>query len=227
MSYLLLIVFTMVLGFGTQAYIKSSYRKYSQVDSGTGETGAMAARRMLDDHGLNDVRINCVPGELSDHYDPSNRTVNLSEDVYHGRSIAATAVACHECGHAVQHATGYQALQVRTMLFPVANFGSNAWIILLMIGIFLNITGLVWLAIALYAFAVLFQLVTLPVEFNASKRALAYIEGGAGPLVRPGAQTLSGAKTVLTAAALTYVAAALTSIAQLLYYVGMLNNNDE
>ncbi len=218
MNYLMLIIVTFVLGLGTQWYINHAYKKYSQVDSATGLTGAQVARRMLDDNGLTHVQVNCVAGTLTDHYDPRTRVVSLSEDIYHSTSVSAAAVACHECGHAVQHATGYVPMNIRSALVPLANFGSSAWLILLMIGIFFQMTGLILLACFVYGFAVLFQVVTLPVEFNASRRGLAYANN-----------TLNvagnGAKTVLTAAALTYVAAALTSIMQLLYYLSVFTDN--
>lgn len=218
MNYLMLIIVTFVLGLGTQAFINGSYKKYSSVDSGTGLTGAQIARRMLDDNGLTHVQVNCVAGTLTDHYDPRSQTVSLSEGIYSSTSVSAAAVACHECGHAVQHAVGYAPMNVRSALVPLANFGSSAWLVLLLIGIFLNISGLVLLAVIVYGFAVLFQIVTLPVEFNASRRGLAYANNTLGVAG-------NGAKTVLTAAALTYVAAALTSIMQLLYYLSVFTND--
>ena len=218
MNYLMLIIVTFVLGLGTQWYINHAYKKYSRVDAGCGLTGAQVARRMLDDNGLTHVQVNCVSGTLTDHYDPRTRVVSLSEEIYRSTSVSAAAVACHECGHAVQHATGYAPMSVRSALVPLANFGSSAWLILLMIGIFLNMTGLILLACFVYGFAVLFQIVTLPVEFNASRRGLAYARGTLGIAG-------NGAKTVLTAAALTYVAAALTSIMQLLYYLSVFTDN--
>lgn len=218
MSYLFLIVVTMIMGFGTQWYINHSYKKYSSVDSGTGMTGAQIARKMLDDNGLQHVQVHCVGGTLSDHYDPRDQTVSLSEDIYHSTSVSAAAVACHECGHAVQHAVGYVPMSIRSALVPAANFGSTAWLVLLVIGIALNSMNLVLIACLVYGFAVLFQVVTLPVEFNASRRGLAYANNTLGV-------TGNGARTVLTAAALTYVAAALTSIMQLLYYLSIFTDN--
>lgn len=223
MGFLGLILITLVLGFGTQAYIKSTYKKYSQTRIGLNATGADMARRMLNDNGLHNVQVRHVSGTLTDHYDPKTRTVNLSDGVFDGCNVAATAVACHECGHAVQHATNYAPMQWRTKLVPLANFGSSTWLILLLIGMLLNIMGLVTIAVILYSLAVLFQLVTLPVEFNASARALEYIKAGAGSGKRTSEKTANGCKTVLTAAALTYVASALTSVLQLLYYLSILN----
>ena len=229
MGYWFLIIVTMVLGFAAQAYINSSYKKYSRVRNGTGLTGAQIARRMLDENGLYDVQVQAVGGTLSDHYDPRTRVVRLSEGVYGEATVSAMAVACHECGHAVQHARGYVPMNVRSALVPLANFGSSAWLILLIAGFILNFTGLIWAGIILYAFAVLFHVVTLPVEFNASRRGLAYIKGEADSrvvnasmaLAVPGDDASAGARRVLTAAALTYVVGALTSIMQLLYFIGM------
>lgn len=221
--YLILIVVTLALGLGTQGYIKSMYSKYSRVKINLNATGAQIARKMLNDNGLHDVQVNCVDGTLSDHYDPRTRVINLSRDVYMGNDVAALAVACHECGHAVQHAVGYMPLKVRTAIVPVASFGSNVWIILLICGFMFNAIGLVYAALACFAFAVVFQIVTLPVEFDASRRGLAYIESGCNSSWMPSADVLQGSKKVLHAAALTYVAAALISILQLLYYLGMAN----
>ena len=228
MSYWMLIIVTMVIGFATQGFINSSYRKYAAVDNETGYTGAQIARRMLDDNGLHDVEVQCVAGTLTDHYDPRTRVVRLSEGIYATTSVSAMAVACHECGHAVQHARGYVPMTVRSALVPLANFGSSTWLLLLIAGMFLGLASQIgyycfMAALVLYGFAVLFQLVTLPVEFNASRRGMQYIHAGAGTgyLLEDGKE--SGARTVLTAAALTYVAAALTSVMQLLYYLNIAN----
>lgn len=225
-GFMLIVVATMIIGFATQGYINSSYSKYAQVDNNTGMTGAQIARRMLDDNGLYDVDVVSVPGTLTDHYDPRTRVVSLSEGIYGTRSVSAMAVACHECGHAVQHARNYAPMNIRTLLVPVANLGSSAWLILLMAGVMLGIASdigsfCILLALVLYGFAVLFQLVTLPVEFDASRRGLAYINAGAGTGYELAEANKGGARTVLTAAALTYVAAALTSVMQLLYYLNV------
>lgn len=219
--YIILIVVTLALGLGTQGYIKSMYSKYSRVKINLNATGAQIARKMLNDNGLHDVQVKCVEGTLSDHYDPRTRVINLSRGVYTGNDVSALAVACHECGHAIQHAVGYAPLKVRTAIVPIASFSSNVWIILLICGFMFDAIGLVYAAIACFGFAVLFQVVTLPVEFDASKRGLAFIQSGCNSSWIPSADVLQGSKKVLTAAAMTYVAAALISILQLLYYLGM------
>jgi Zn-dependent membrane protease YugP len=218
MTYLLLIVVVLLLGLGSQAWIKSTYKKWSKVPIATRETGAQAARRMLDVAGLSSVQINALnTDDLADHFDPTNNTLSLSRGIYAGTSVAATAIACHEAGHAVQHARNYAPARIRMALVPVTNVASNAWVILLFAGFFLQIMGLVYVAIALFAFAILFQVVTLPVEFDASHRALETISSN--PALP--AMEVSGARTVLTAAAFTYVAAALASLLQLIYLIGV------
>ena len=210
-AYLLLVAVSLVLGMATQAYINSTYRVWSKVHS-DGDTGADVARRMLDATGCSQVGIRHVAGTLTDHYDPRDDNLYLSEANFSGGSVASVAVACHEAGHAAQRASGYAMMKVRSALVPVVNFSQNTWMLVFLAGVFLNISGLYTLAIVLFSFSVLFQLVTLPVEFDASRRAVAYIEeSGMGEV------NVRGAKKVLTAAALTYVAAALTSILQLLY----------
>lgn len=219
--FLILMVVTLVLGLGTQGYIQGMYSKYSKVKINLNATGAQIARKMLNDNGLDEVAIRCVDGTLSDHYDPRTRVVNLSRAVFTGSDVSSLAVACHECGHAIQHATNYSPLMLRTAIVPIANFSSNVWIILLICGFMFDAIGLVYAALACFGFAVLFQIVTLPVEFNASKRGLAFIEAGCNTNWIPSPEVVQGSKKVLTAAAMTYVAAALISILQLLYYIGM------
>ncbi|MDR0350331.1 MAG: zinc metallopeptidase [Coriobacteriales bacterium] len=217
MSYLLLLVVTLALGFGCQAFIKHTYTKWNKVGISTGLTGAQAARRMLDANGLSHVAIGRTAGELTDHFDPRTNVVSLSEAVYDGKSVSATAIACHECGHAVQHARGYVPAKLRGALVPSVNFASSIWIVVLLIGFFLQMVGMIYLAIALYAATIIFQLVTLPVEFDASRRALDYVKGyGFSATAEFG-----GARAVLTSAALTYVAAALISVLQLIYLLGL------
>lgn len=209
--YLVVVIVSTVVGLAAQAYIKSTYATWSRVKS-DGSTGAQVARAMLDANGCQDVRIQGVAGSLTDNYNPTNQTLNLSSDNLNGGSVASVAVACHEAGHAAQHAQGYAMMKVRSALVPVVNFTQNFWMVVLMAGIFLNIAGLTRIAILLFAFSVLFQIVTLPVEIDASRRGVRYIQQSG-----MSATQVRGAKKVLTAAALTYVAAALGSILQLLY----------
>jgi Zn-dependent membrane protease YugP len=219
-EYLALMVFAMVLGFVTQGYVNRAYRRWSQVALATGRTGAEVARAMLDSEGLSNVGIELVEGRLSDHYDPRANVLRLSRDVYTSASVAAAGVAAHEAGHAVQHARGYVAAKIRMALVPAANLGSNAAWILIMIGLFTNLTQLAWLGVIAFAAAVLFQIVTLPVEFDASKRALVALST-TGMLPE---EQVAGARNVLTAAALTYLAATLIAIMQLLYWVGVVRD---
>ena len=213
-GYLLLIVVTLAIGGLATWYVNSQLKKYTHVPISTGLTGAEAARRMLMYYGIGDVEVH-RGGPGQDFFDPRTNSVTLSPDAYAGRSITATATACHEVGHACQYAQGYAPMKIRGALVPVVNLASNAWIFLLMMGIFLNIAGLTTAAIVMYAAVVIFQLVTLPVEFNASARAIRTIED-MRLLYEDG---LPGAKKVLRAAAMTYVAALLMSLLQLLRFV--------
>ena len=220
-AYLLLVVVSLILGVATQSYINSTYRTGSRVPS-DGDTGADVARRMLDANGCSKVGIRSTPGTLTDHYDPRDNNLYLSAANLSGGSVASVAVACHEAGHAAQREHGYAMMKVRTALVPVVNFAQNAWMLVFIMGVFMNLAGLTTLAIFLFGFSVLFQLVTLPVEFDASRRAVAYIrESGMSEV------NVRGAKKVLTAAALTYVAAALTSIMQLLYLLSRTNRDND
>lgn len=221
-SYIVLIVVSLVLGLGTQWYINHSFKKWSEVTVGTYETGAQIARRFLDGEGLRSVPIRSNgQGDLSDYYDPKADALYLSESSQSGCSVSSMAVACHEAGHAVQHARHYAPATVRSAIYPVVNFGSQAWMVVLMVGIVINSLGLINIGIILFSLVVIFQLVTLPVEFDASKRALAFISSD----VRLTEEQTKGARKVLTAAALTYVAAALTSILQLLYLLQQRDNS--
>ncbi len=215
--WIALMVVSTLLGLVTQRYIKSSFRKWSNVGVSSGMTGAQIARSILDANGLQDVAIQQVAGDLSDHYDPRSKTLGLSSAVYSVASVAAAGVAAHEAGHAVQDARGYVWGNIRTAMVPAVNIGSSAAWILIMGGFIFQFTGLIWLGIVFYAGAVAFQIVTLPVEFDASRRALINLEGTGAV----DAGQLSGARQVLTAAALTYVAAALIAALQLLYYIGL------
>jgi uncharacterized protein len=205
------------IGFLVQMRLKSKFEKYSLVALRSGLTGREIAERMLKDNGIYDVKIVSVQGRLTDHYDPTSKSVNLSNDVYHGKSVASAAVAAHECGHAVQHATAYAMLGLRSKLVPVVNIASTAMPWILMIGVFLisRFPSLLLIAIAAQAAITLFTLVTLPVEFDASRRALAWMESKG--MVIGGEH--DGAKDALKWAALTYVVSALAAVAQLIYLI--------
>lgn len=209
-------IIPLVFGLVVQGWLKSTFAKNSKVAVGSGLTGADVARRILDGNGLGNVQVlSSKAGPLSDHYDPRKRTVNLSKPVYEGRSIAATAVAAHEVGHAIQHATAYAPMKARTAIWPLAAFSSQVWMFFLIGGFFVaELSGTLFtIAFILYAFAVLFQIVTLPVEFNASSRAkeqIATLGLASGP-------EQAGVSATLKAAAMTYVAGALAALLQLLY----------
>ena len=197
------------------ANVKSTYNRYAKVRSMTNMTGAQVAERLLRSAGLYDVKVGQVRGELSDHYNPATKVVNLSDSVYGSTSVAAIGVAAHECGHAIQHAKGYFPLHLRSWFVPIANFGSKLAWPLILIGLFINSESsqmVINLGIFLFSFAVIFQIITLPVEFNASSRALALLEEQ-GILSQ---QELPDTKKVLGAAALTYVASVASAILQLL-----------
>ncbi len=216
----------LVLGYWSQTNVKNTFHKWSQVRSASGRTGAEVARAILDRNGLTDVQVLHTPGELSDHYDPRKRTVNLSDMVHNSNSVAAVSVAAHEVGHAIQHQKQYAPLAVRSAVFPLASFGSASFMPLFFVGILLywvnalNAGFYVMLAaVSLFAFGVLFQLVTLPVEFDASRRAKVQLQEMT--LYPAGGEEAVGTQKVLSAAALTYVVAALAALAQLAYYAWM------
>lgn len=217
-SYLSLIIITLAIGLGAQGYVNHKLNAYSKVRISTGMTGAQSAMQMLHFYGIDDVVIK-MGGEGQDFFDPRTNSITLSPSAYNGASVTSTATACHEVGHACQYASDYTPMKIRGAIVPIANTASNAWIFILLIGIFLNIVGLVYLAIIMYAVVVLFQLATLPVEFNASRRAMAYMQTIGLP-----ESEQKGAFDVLRACALTYLAAALTSILQLLWLLS--NNRD-
>jgi len=206
-----LIIIGMVICLIASARVNSTFKKFDKVRSRTGMTGAEAARRLLHAQGIYDVSIQLVSGSLSDHYDPKNKVVRLSESTYHSTSVAAIGVAAHECGHAMQHEENYLPLNVRSAMVPVANFGSQFSVLLIMAGLFLG-QFLVEAGILLFSAVVLFQLVTLPVEFNASRRALRLLDEN-GILYQ---EEVGMTRKVLSAAALTYVASALSAVLQLL-----------
>ncbi len=213
--YFILILPAMIIAMIAQSKVQSSFQKYSRHASRRGITGAQAARRILDAYGLNHVQIQHISGNLSDHYDPTANVVRLSDSVYGSTSIASIGVAAHEVGHAIQHAQGYFPIKVRTAIIPITNLGSNLSMPLLLAGIIFSAPSLINLGIILFSTMTVFQLVTLPVEFNASSRALAILERDY--ILED--DELEGAKNVLSAAAMTYVAALITSAAQLLRLV--------
>lgn len=213
MDFLIIIAFGVSLW--AQFKVQGNFNHYSKIRATSGMTGAEVARRYLDQNGLYNVPVEMVPGQLTDHYDPIKKVVRLSEPVYQGNSVASIAVAAHEVGHALQHKEAYGALELRHRLVPVASFSSNIAPFLLIIGFLLTNLSLIGIGIILFSAVVAFQLITLPVEFNASARAKRYLL--AGGMVRD--QEANGVKKVLGAAALTYVAAALISLLQLLKFV--------
>ena len=209
----ILIIIAAIISLIAQWRVNSAFSKYSRVASMSGMTGAQAARMILQSNGINDVSVQRISGKLTDHYNPSTKVLNLSESVYGSTSVAAIGVAAHECGHAIQHARGYFPLSLRTALVPVANIGSQLSWVFIIVGAILSFNQtLITIGIIMFSAAVLFQLGTLPVEFNASARALEQLESN-GILYR---DEVSQTRKVLSAAALTYVAAAATAILQLL-----------
>ena len=210
-TYLLLVI-GMLLSLAASGRVKSTFARYKRIRSASGLTGAMAAERILRAAGIFDVEIVRISGSLTDHYDPGAKRLALSDDVYGSNSLAAVSVAAHECGHAIQHATGYTPLELRSAIVPLANIGANISWPLFAAGLIFSIQPLLTAGIVLFSLAVLFQLVTLPVEINASSRAMKNLES----LGILGQNEKQGAKRVLSAAALTYVAALASSILQLL-----------
>lgn len=204
----------LVLGLLAQLSVKRTFNKYSEVAATNGMTGADAAAAVLRASGLPGLTINPIEGHLSDHYDPRNKTLNLSADVGQANSVAAIGVAAHEAGHAIQDAKGYWPMTVRQTLVPAANIGASLWFLPVMIGLFLQQTGLVTIGLVLFSAVVLFQLITLPVEFDASHRALVALEEN--NLLAAG--EIDGARAVLRAAALTYVAGFVAALGQLIYF---------
>lgn len=210
--YILLVVPVLILSIVAQIKVKSAYKQMSRVRNSRGLTGAQAAARVLYEHGITNVRIERVSGSLTDHFDPRSNVIRLSDGVYDSPTVAAVGIACHEAGHAVQHAKNYAPIRVRNAILPACNIGSTIGIPMAIIGLFIGLDFLFWIGILLYSLVALFQLVTLPVEFNASARALQAIDN-TGMLA---GDEYKGAKKVLTAAAMTYVAALAVSIANLL-----------
>src|SRR5690625_4125177 len=214
-QYLIYFALLMIIPMWAQAKVQRTYKKYSQVATSSQMTGAQVARKILDDNGLFDVRIEEVKGVLTDHYDPRQKVVRLSTDNFHGYSMAASAVAAHDVGHAIQDAEEYAFLKFRTSLDPLASFGSNSAMFIIIAGIIFSQPNLLLLGIIFMAFAVLFQLVTLPVEFNASTRAMDQLVSIG--IIQNNEERET--KKVLDAAALTYVAAAIVAVAELVRFI--------
>ncbi|MBQ6520070.1 MAG: zinc metallopeptidase [Anaerolineaceae bacterium] len=228
-TYFYFAIIPLLIGLYAQFKVQSAYRKYSAVRTQTGVTGSEAARRMLDEHGLQHVRIEHVQGTLSDHYDPRNKVLRLSSGVYDANSVAAVGVACHEAGHAYQDAEQYGPLKLRSAMIPAVNIGSRLGPILFMVGLILSGmyesgVRVAEIGLAIFALTAVFSIVTLPVEFDASKRGKEWLEGSA--LLYN--DEILGVEEVLRAAAMTYVSAAVQSIANVMYYASILGsrNND-
>lgn len=222
--YFVFMIPGVILMLWAQSRVRGSYAKYSKVRNDVNMTGAQVARRILDANGLYNVPVEHTRGELTDHYDPGKRALFLSDGVYGTPSIAAMGIAAHEVGHAIQHAKAYAPLQMRTAIVPAVNIGSSLGVFVLIAGLFLQITGLAWAGVALFALSTVFALITLPVEFDASRRAkaaltnLGLVDGG----LQRGEEG-SGVASVLNAAAWTYVAGFATSVLSLLYYVSLVS----
>lgn len=219
MGYWGLFIIVMLAGVVIQSTLQGKFAKYSKVSLKYGYTGADIARKMMQDNGITDVKVECIEGTLTDHYNPATKTVNLSKKVYYGSSVAAAAVAAHECGHVVQHAVGYAPLKLRSALVPVVSFANNTvqWILLLGMLMIQTFPTLLWIGIALFAMTTLFSFVTLPVEINASSRAVKWLDNAG----ITDFETRPMAIDALKWAAYTYVIAAVSSLATLLYYIGI------
>lgn len=217
---LILIIAIIAIPFLAQLYIKATYDKYSAIDNGKKVSGFEVAREILDANGLKNIDIVTTSGTLSDHYDPKRKVVRLSENVFNGESVASMAVAAHECGHAIQDKEGYALLRIRTLLVPAVNIGTSISYYIILAGFIFQILNLVYVGIALTALGLLFQLVTLPVEINASKRAGIQIKS----LNIAGAEDSAGTKSVLTAAAMTYLAGVVASALQVVRLILIFGN---
>ena len=217
-------IIVMVLSLLVQSMLQSRFNKYSKIPVANGMSGAEVAQKMLRDHGIYDVQVVSTQGTLTDHYNPQTKTVNLSESVYASRSIAAAAVAAHECGHAIQHAYGYAPLQMRSTLVPIVSFASNIvqWILLAGVIFLQSFPALIWIGIALFAMTTIFSFITLPVEINASVRAISWLEGAGVTDYHTRPMAIDALKW----AAYTYVIAAVGSLATLLYYIGIARGRD-
>lgn len=222
MPGLMIMLITGALCMWAQWRVKSAYSRNAEIATRSGMTGAELAQWMMNQENVHDVDLEVIPGELTDHYDPTAKVVRLSEAVYHGRSISALGIAAHEVGHVIQHAHGYAPMHVRSIVYPVASIGSGLGPYLVLAGLFMQMPALLWAGVFLFMAATAFTVVTLPVEFNASSRALHALEHG--NILQP--DELGGARQVLNAAALTYVAAAVTSVMWLLHYIMLAQSQD-
>ena len=227
LTYIVLVLPAVLLSLWASWNVNSTYRRYSQNSNSRGLTAAEAARRVLNANGLSNVTIECIPGELTDHYDPSANVVRLSEGVFGSCSTAAIGVACHEVGHAIQHATGYLPVRIRSAIVPVTNIGAKLSVPLIMAGLLLSgfsqkLIMAAYIGILLFSLCAVFQIVTLPTEFNASRRALVSIQD----MNLLTGEELTGAKRTLRAAALTYVAALTTTLVQLLRFIILVNSRN-
>ena len=227
LTYIVLVMPAVLLSLWASWNVNSTYRRYSQNSNSRGLTAAEAARRVLNANGLSNVPIECIPGELTDHYDPSANVVRLSEGVFGSRSTAAIGVACHEVGHAIQHATGYLPVRIRSAIVPITNIGAKLSVPLIMAGLLLSgfsqkLLTAAYIGILLFSLCAVFQVVTLPTEFNASRRALVTIQD----MNLLTDEELTGARRTLRAAALTYVAALATTLVQLLRFIILVNSRN-
>ncbi|MBE6152620.1 MAG: zinc metallopeptidase [Firmicutes bacterium] len=217
-----LIGISLLITLGAQFFVTTTYGKYKKVENKTKKTGFETAREILDKNGLNDIYVVETQGNLTDHYDPKRNTIRLSSDIFHGTSIAACAVAAHEVGHALQYKDGYTPIKIRNSIIPLVNFSSSAGYFAILISFITGLTDLLWIGIALEVIILLFQLLTLPVEFNASKRAKEQL--GKEQILDN--NEINGANTMLNAAAMTYVASVVTAILQIIRLVLIARDND-
>ena len=218
LNYMVYMLPAILLGLIAQFYVNSRYKKWSQVQNHSGMTGAQVAQRLMERNGMYTLQLKGIPGQLTDHYDPRNNVLALSQGIAQTGSVAAMAIAAHELGHAQQDKDNYLPMRLRSALVPMVNIGTNVGWIFIMLGLFLQISGLAWVGVIAFSAGVVFSIATLPVELNASKRARAMLKSG-GLIVTQ--EEEQGVKQVLNAAALTYVAAIFTSLMQLLYFVSL------
>lgn len=218
LNYLIYMLPALLLGLIAQLYVNASYSRWSKVQNRAGMTGAQVAQRLMERHGMYNLKLKGTPGQLTDHYDPRNKTLALSQDIAQRPSVAAMAITAHELGHAQQDKDNYFPMRIRTALVPMVNIGTNLGWIMILIGLVLQISGLAWLGVIAFSAGVLFSVATLPVELNASKRARVMLQSS-GMITSTDEE--KGVKQVLNAAALTYVAAIITSVMQLLYFASL------